>query len=127
MTDVGLGINVSEAQDYGGYVWANDPTATSYTPAGPYQFNNTGRTNTAGRLDGNTGQYRVRFPSLKPGNRSTAVITAYGAGKEYCTIKGWTSDGSTGTYVYVQCYDYQGKARDARFTLTYLTDEAILF
>ncbi|YAF93990.1 MAG: hypothetical protein AB3A66_15295 [Nodularia sp. CChRGM 3473] len=125
MTDVAIGIDVSEDTDYGGYVWANNPTAGFYTPDPTYQLNNTGGTNTITR--NSLGKYTVRFPNLKPSNRTTAQVTAYGSASEYCTVNFWNSDGSGGTNVNVQCFNSLGNLVDTRFTLTYLTNQQILF
>ena len=126
MKDVGLGIRFSEDQHYGGYVWANQQAAYGcYTPYTTYQFNNTNNTNTACRLA--TGSYRVRLPYLAAFNSTTAQVTAYGTNSEHCAVTRWISDGSGGTYVYVNCYTAVGNPVNSRFTLLYLTDDPILF
>lgn len=125
MSDVGLGIRVSEDQHYGGYVWANRPTTTSYTPNETYQLNTAGGPNTITRRS--VGSYSVRFPLLKAFDITTAQITAYGSSSEYCTIANWNGRSGDYTSVNVNCFDYSGEPVDTRFTLTYLTDEQILF
>lgn len=117
--NVGLGYSHS-----GGYVWANDPTSASYTPSSTYRFNSSGGVNTITRSA--TGSYRVRFPNLKPSNDTTTQVTAYGSGSEYCTVSNWSSDGSNGTYAYVNCYSSPGNPVNTRFTLAYFTNTAIV-
>ena len=104
----------------GGYVWADNTTAASYTPSTTYQYNSTGAVNTI--THSAVGSYRVRLPNLKPSNRTTTQVTAYGSNSEYCTVNGWGGDGSNGTYAYVDCYTYLGNPVNTRFTLTYLTN-----
>lgn len=124
MTDVGLGIRVSEDQHYGGYVRANQPANSSYTPDRVYQLNTAGGLNTITRSS--TGTYTINFPSLAPAS-STALVLAYGSGSECCTVQRWSSDSRGGTNVNVQCFSRLGNLTDTRFTLVYLTDDQILF
>jgi hypothetical protein len=123
LTDVAVGQgNVAPEGYFGGYIWADQPTQASYTPATSYQLNTASSSrNTATRSS--TGAYSVRFPALKSSNSSTALVTAYGVGRECCTIASWSSDGSNGTVVSVRCYDTSGNPVDTTFTLTYLTDD----
>ncbi|WP_437973369.1 hypothetical protein WMF11_31290 [Sorangium sp. So ce295] len=53
---------------------------------------------------------------------STAMVTAYGYGNQYCKVSYWTGVGSD-TQVNVQCYDYLGNPVDSQFTNTYLGAE----
>jgi len=126
MQDVGLGVQYSEDQHYGGYVWANEPTTASYVPHSLYQA---GPDITITRLS--MGAYRVHLPWLAPWDRTTAVATAYGGASEYCTVSYWAGDGSSGitagTNVHVQCFSDRGDPVDTRFTLLYLTDDQILY
>ncbi|MEM7133909.1 MAG: hypothetical protein AAF702_46875 [Chloroflexota bacterium] len=125
MKDVGLGIQYSEQQHYGGYVWANQPTTPNYIPHETYQLNTAAEPNTASWNP--TGSYAVRFPLLKPSNSSTAQVTAYGTGSEYCTIASWNGRAGDYTSVNVKCYGSSGQPVNTQFTLTYLTDEQILY
>jgi hypothetical protein len=126
MSDVGLGSRFSEDQHYGGYVWANEPTTASYTPSRIYQLNTNGSSiNTITRSS--IGDYTVNMPGLAPDNRSAALAVAYGSGSEYCSVRGWRSDGRGGTSVSIKCFNSSGTPVDAQFTLVYLTDDLVLF
>jgi hypothetical protein len=130
MTDVGLGVQFSEYQHNGGYARADQPTAPSYTPDPRYRLNTASPTISAIRLG--VGSYRVRFGSLKHRDRTTAKVTAFGTGSEYCSIDGWAWDGVgapsiPGTHVFVKCFKANRLPVDTRFTLLYLTDEQIVY
>ncbi|QZZ20976.1 FAD-binding protein [Leptothermofonsia sichuanensis E412] len=115
MTDVDLGVPEPDGWWSGGYVWADQPTETDYVPATNYQRNTNSNTpNRIKRLS--TGAYQVHFPNLSLAH-STAQVTAYGSGSEYCTVQYWGSDGSNGAIVSVQCFDRSGALVDTRFTL----------
>ena len=125
MSDVGLGSRFSEDQHYGGYVWANEPTSPAYTPSRTYQLNTNGSSiNTITRSS--IGDYTVNMPGLAPDNRSAALAVAYGSGSEYCSVRGWRSDGRGGTNVFVKCFNSSGNSVDSQFTLVYLTDDLVL-
>lgn len=98
----------------GGYVWANDSTSASYTPAGQYQWSSTGGTNTVTR--NNVGDYSVFFPgqSFLGG---TAEVTAYNSNR-HCKVQSFATEGD-GQRVYVRCYKSNGEARDSQFTLAF--------
>ncbi|MBD2252374.1 PEP-CTERM sorting domain-containing protein [Nostoc parmelioides] len=123
MTDVVVGLEVSLGPHYGGYIWANNATASSYTPLITYRFNNTGGGHSITRTA--AGTYTVRFAYLKPSNRTIAQVTAYGTTGEYCTVNSWDSDGGSGTRVYIKCFNNSGSPVDQLFTLTYLTDQRV--
>lgn len=123
MRDVVVGLDVFPGPHYGGYVWANNATASSYTPLITYRFNNTGGGHSITRTA--VGTYTVRFAYLKPSNLTTAQVTAYGATGEYCTVDSWGSDGGSGTRVYIKCFNNFGIPVDQLFTLTYLTDQRV--
>jgi len=127
MTDVALGVRFSEDADYGGYAWAHNPTSDNYVPSPTYSENNAGSLILAGKTAGSTGSYWVRFGLLKPADKTTALVTAYGPNSEFCTVAGWGSDGVGGTIAYVNCFTSNRDPVDTRFTLLYLTDEQILF
>src|SRR5262249_54440718 len=100
-----------------GYVWANSPTAASYTPDLVYQTNTAGAVNTVKRMG--TGWYRVSFPGIA--NRrhgGTVDVTAYGAGTAACQSAGWGPDG-TGIVADVVCTDTNGTRVDSLFDAAY--------
>jgi D-arabinono-1,4-lactone oxidase len=125
MTDVGLGIRVSEDQHYGAYIWADQPIAASYIPNRTYQLNTTG--NSINQITrSSTGLYTVNFPRLKSFKSTAALSVAYGSGSEYCAVQSWVDDGRGGTNVVIRCFNRSGNPTDTRFTVIYLTNENIL-
>jgi hypothetical protein len=98
-----------------GYVWANSPTASSYTPSAAYQFNSTGGTNTISRSG--AGSYTVAFPDLGILG-GTALATAYGPGNAACAVAGWGPAG-TAQDVNVRCFNSGGAPADSEFTLAF--------
>ncbi|MFI2436677.1 hypothetical protein [Streptomyces sp. NPDC018693] len=105
-----------------GYVWADQPTASSYTPSTTYQFNSAGATNTITRAG--VGQYTVRLPAI--GSAAGHVqVTAYGDVLARCKVVNWYPSG-TAQLVNVRCFTLGGALRDTRFSLTYVRDNGIL-
>jgi hypothetical protein len=103
------------------YLWADQPTAASYTPNPDYQYNSTRGTNTMVR--NGTGSYTASLPGLtkKGGN---VQVTAYGSVPARCTVSGWSS-GQSGTSANVLCFDVAGAAADEMFTLAYSIGESL--
>ncbi|MEP7338226.1 MAG: hypothetical protein ABI977_10820 [Acidobacteriota bacterium] len=129
--DVGFGTRILEdtLNMLGAYTWADQPSATEYRAYDFYNFNNfTGEANDQALITRlGLGSYRVRFAGLKSFNKTTALVSAYGRRGEYCTIGGWYGSGVGGTDVYVSCFNAKGEPADNRFTLTYLTDETVIW
>jgi len=103
------------------YLYANNPSAASYTPTTSYQFNSTGGTNTIVR--NGTGNYTVNVPGLVATN-SDVQVTAYNRDDfaVRCSVVSWY--GSSGsTSINVQCYNSSGQAADEFFTLAYAVNE----
>jgi hypothetical protein len=104
-------------------VWANDPTAATYTPSTGYQWN---ISNAAGGQGANatvqrasTGRYHVLLPSQYPTTSGGHVqVTSYGAGTKRCQVLGWGSSG-TAMQVVVVCTTRTGAPSDATFTLQF--------
>ncbi|HKO95072.1 MAG TPA: hypothetical protein VJU61_28150 [Polyangiaceae bacterium] len=92
-----------------GYVWADNPTSPSYAPSSGYQWNSRPGNITIDRYG--AGSYSVNFPNQSLSN-GTVLVTAYGAGSEYCNVTGWG-----GSSVGVACFDSQGAPIDTRFSL----------
>lgn len=105
-----------------GYVWANQPTSASYTPATNYQGNSSGAVNTITRSG--TGWYQVRLPNLGQ-SAGHVQVTAYGYGSERCKVTGWGPSGAD-QLVGVRCFTATGSPVDTLFTLTYVRDTNIL-
>ncbi|GGS51727.1 hypothetical protein [Actinokineospora fastidiosa] len=118
---VGTVVPAGTAQAAGargaGYVWADQPTAASYTPSAGYQMNSTGPAvrNTIRRAG--TGVYEVRFTALGV-TGGIAHATAYGTGTNHCKVSGWHVSGSD-QLVTVRCFTLAGAPADTRFTASY--------
>lgn len=97
------------------YLWADQPSAASYTPSITYQYNSAGVLNTVQRIG--PGNYSAILPSLGAGAGGSVRVTAYGTGAEHCKVGGWVASG-TGQAVNVRCFN-GAQPVDARFTLTY--------
>lgn len=100
------------------FVWANDPTAASYTPSSTYQHNSTVEfqdVNTINRTD--TGSYTVLLPNLGTPS-GTVLVNAYGFTANSCKVAGWGPSGSTQT-INVRCFNPAGQLADTLFSLSY--------
>ncbi len=111
----------------GARVYADNWLEASYTPA---RSDNTGTfvdapgTNTAYRIG--TGRYRVHHTNLrvKPNSVWAGAAPAFellgiaAPGGSYCKVEKWVPK-STGTDVYIRCYDAEGKLADSRYYETY--------
>jgi hypothetical protein len=100
---------------HAGYVWANQPTAASYTPSLPYQYNTTGATNTISRLG--TGSYDVFFHGIGTAG-GTVDVTSYN-NQGLCQDAGWSQSGTT-EVVHVLCFGSNSlTAADEEFTAAF--------
>lgn len=100
-----------------GYVWANEPTAASYTPDPTYQASSGNHAvNTVSRSG--VGSYTVDFPTLS-GKKGDVQVTAYDT-TDVCNTSGWGSDGAGGAVVSVNCYNTAGTPADSYFTAQYI-------
>jgi hypothetical protein len=107
-----------------GYVWANSPTAASYTPSAFYQFNSQGFSNTIDRFG--TGSYVVHLPGLGSAKSGgTVKVTAYGGSANRCKVTSWGPNG-TGVDVGIQCYTAAGVPVDAYYTMTFVQKRNLL-
>lgn len=106
---------IGGGQSRWGYVWANQPTTSSYTPSTAYQTNSSGALNTISRSS--TGVYTVRFPNIGAAAGS-AHATAYGNGSENCKVSSWGPSGID-QLVVVRCFNHAGSPVDTYFTASY--------
>ncbi|MFI5937313.1 hypothetical protein [Actinoplanes sp. NPDC051494] len=105
-----------------GYLWADQPSAASYTPSPTYQWNSAGGTNTVQRQG--PGSYVVRLPGL--GTTGGHVqVTAYGRSAARCKVVSWGPSGST-QLIRVNCRNAAGVLTDNRYTLTYVDHSGLL-
>ncbi|MFO1078130.1 MAG: hypothetical protein U1E73_10460 [Planctomycetota bacterium] len=115
---------IDEADGTGAHLLALFPTVAAYDPPAIHADSNgtQGPRNHESILRQGVGRYRVHLPSVAPVARSNAQVTPYGQTFSHATVRSWTSDGRSGTYVYVDTYDASGTPTDAAFSLSYLTN-----
>jgi len=94
------------------YAWANQPTATAYTPALAYQFADFLQQRvTISRLG--VGSYVVRPPvPLGSGN---VQVTAYGSNSAHCKVSSWSASG-----IRVVCFTTAGNPIDTFYTVSFV-------
>jgi hypothetical protein len=112
--------HVANSFQRGAYVWANQPATAGYTPSTTYAFHSQGNAITAARTS--AGQYQIRIPNLAALNRTSVMVTGYGATNTNCDVVSWGSNGIGGVNVNVRCQTAAGVAADSMFTLSYLTN-----
>ncbi len=105
-----------------GYVWADQKSLPSYTPALFYQFNSKGLVNTVTRRD--LGTYTVHFPGLG-GVKGTVKVTTYGRVSTRCKVGDWYPIGGEAR-VDIYCFNSAGLPVDAQYTVTYGTKVNLL-
>jgi hypothetical protein len=106
-----------------GWVWADEPTATSaYTPASSYSYNSSTQTGAVTITRQGTGFYQVDFTGLYASSLneiSNVQVTAYDT-NGYCTSAGWGAKGAhASAQMWVACYSASGASADNYFTLLY--------
>ncbi|MCA8952275.1 MAG: hypothetical protein KDE27_22380 [Planctomycetes bacterium] len=100
------------------HMWANQPTAASYTPSANYLWNGNRADPTITRSS--TGVYQVRLPGLaNTGNEFGNVqLTGWGSSLVRANCAGWTNSGSD-LLVDVRCQGPGGTLTDAAFVFSY--------
>jgi hypothetical protein len=116
----------------GGNVWAHDVSSTNYVPSTWYQYNSKGETNTAGNYSpASGGSYWVKFPGLNAWGAdsgwgqpisSTALVTAYGRGAEYCKLSNWHNT-TGGSLVNINCFTASGVPVNTQFVAAFMNNE----
>jgi hypothetical protein len=103
----------------GGYVYANQPTTPSYTPAGAYTWNASNSGVNIVRIG--TGKYQVTFVSQEGVTNDYGVteVTAVGTGNQYCNVAHHNADDDGGERVTVNCFSTTGALTDTAFMLNY--------
>lgn len=99
-----------------GFLWADQPTAASYTPNTNWNYNNRGTLNTVTRSG--TGVYTATFPNLRGGGNPQVTAYSSGGAAAHCEISSWTARGAT-TEVGVLCFDGHGNPADEYYSLSY--------
>lgn len=105
----------------GAYVWADNPTATNYTPNAAYQWTSKLLSNTVAHTG--TGLYQASLAGLTTAT-GTVLVTGYGPGSERCKVVNWNI-ASSAVAVNVACFRGDGSPVDTQFTLSYMTDVLI--
>jgi hypothetical protein len=104
---------------FSGYVWANNASAASYTPAKPYQYSSANALNTISRSG--VGVYTVTLPGLGRSVPTGDVqVTAYGSTDDFCQVGSWGTVTSN-VLVTVRCFNPAGGPADSEFTLQYVS------
>lgn len=93
-----------------GYVWANQPSTSSYLAGTGYEFNSTGGEVEIIRWE--TGRYRVRFAGMGSSG-GVAHVRAYGPTSNLCTVASWGH--GLDLNLNVRCFDSTGALADTRF------------
>jgi hypothetical protein len=100
-----------------GFLWADQPSAASYTPSLSYNYNNRGTPNTITRSG--IGVYTATFPGLRGGGNPQVTGYTFSQGAAtHCEVSDWTAKG-TSTQVGVRCFDGSGNPADEYFSLSY--------
>jgi hypothetical protein len=103
------------------FAYAQQPTASSYTPAAAGSWNPAG-TSTVTRSG--MGSYRVTFNNLgaqlPPNVGGHVQVNAVGTSNTYCNVYNWETGGSPNLSVDVRCFTRTGAAADAKFTVLFL-------
>jgi len=97
------------------YLWADQPSAASYTPKLAYNYNSTGVANTITRSG--VGTYTVELPGLGGAN-GNVLVTAHGSGGAHCNVLMWGSAPGTRP-IEVRCWSATGALADSRFSLAF--------
>jgi hypothetical protein len=101
-----------------GYLWADQPTASSYTPSTTYQFDTAGTTATVTMLG--TGEWETLYPSEGHGAAGDQQATAYGSTPAHCIVDGpiGTVGGSEQGDVF--CFDTSGNPLNITYTTQWM-------
>lgn len=104
----------------GAYVWADQPTAATYTPDASYSYNSAAAANIAHHIA--KGVYSVVLRGLPSRNGSSAMVTSYGEAPTSCGVTHWSHDLDGGTAVRVSCHGAHGAPANSFYTLSYLAN-----
>ena len=122
MTALPAGVATAATTGKAAYVFANQPSAASYTPIAAYAYDSAGGTITITRSG--TGAYTVNFPNLGAvASTGTVNVTTYGTTASACRTGGWSASG-TALVVFVDCYSLAGSFTDSFFTASFASDTA---
>jgi hypothetical protein len=107
------------------FLWANQPSAASYTPSTTYQYNNRGG-GLATITRSAPGTYSISFPdSFGPAAAGGVKVSAWGSTGAFCKVTYWGPSGAA-EIVNTQCYNSAGAAADEYFSAVYVNGMNIL-
>lgn len=111
------------------YVWANNPTAASYSPSATYSYNANGKAAANQITRSGVGTYTVTCKGV--GGAAIGGGTGWGAGghvqvtsygsedADYCKVSNWSTGGNDFAAA-VRCYNHAGGLSDNRFDLLFV-------
>jgi hypothetical protein len=99
-----------------GFIWADQPSAASYTPNVNWNYNSRGGANTVTRSS--AGVYSVTFGSLRGGGNPQVTAYSSTGSPAHCEVTGWNRTG-TSTTVGVACFNSAGTPTDEYYSLAY--------
>ncbi|MGE3354001.1 MAG: hypothetical protein AB7O84_19855, partial [Planctomycetota bacterium] len=108
----------------GSYLWADQPTTASYTPAAGYRRSNgpAGPLNTQTVTRTGTGVYEVVLPSVRSADCALATAVARNDSNKFAAVASWSAQGA-GTRVVVHTFAANGTPADSEFLLNFITDD----
>jgi hypothetical protein len=102
----------------GGYLWADQPTAATYTPDTSYQYDTVGTTATVTMLG--TGEWENLFPGAGQGDAGDQQATAYGFTPAHCIVDGPAGIAGGAETGDVLCWDTSGNPLDVTYTTQWM-------
>lgn len=108
------------------FLYADQPTAASYTPNTAFNFNSTGTStnqNYATVVRNSTGSYSVTIPGLESVHSDVQVTALSNVAPARCKVGHWLSNGNGGTSINVLCFNSSGSAADEYYSLAYSVNE----
>lgn len=116
--DVALPWIRSIVQAQYAFVWADQPTATSYSPHASYSFNSEGGANFVTRSS--TGSYQVEFGRMGQSQSDNIQVTSYGDSTRHCQVAYWVGmRAGTSLLAGVRCFNSSGAPSDAQFVVQF--------
>lgn len=106
-----------------GFAWANDAASAMYTPSTTYSRVSRSNVVQAGTITARRsalGEYSMAYPVLNGGAGTSALVTAYGSGANYCKVRFW---GGAPATVNVGCYTTAGALVDTQYVSNFATDQ----
>jgi hypothetical protein len=110
----GLGLS-STAFAGSAWVWANNPTAKSYTPNVKFAHSQQGGKVWVTRTS--PGKYEIKFAGWSVSTRvsSNVQVSAYGVGSNHCKVASWSPSNDT-LGVKINCFTSGGTPDDSMFS-----------